>query len=212
MTVSDSLAGALQLAAALAFHLPGARLDLSGAGGTQCVVGPLTSPRSTLHPAEFREMIVAGRGSDLLESFLGGAVTKSPMLSLDSSIAGVQNLGGGLYRVASDDGISYAFATPLQAGQVDAVLSGLHSEILTDNHPSRASSQVVEDETIGVSLVQDDGLGVTLVVLSSSDSRESLLGKRLAQEAVSACLVAEMEHFGNSSFLREDADKRPSDS
>ena len=48
------MAGTLQIAAALVFHLPGARLELTSPSGHRCSIGPMTDPRCTLHPAEFR--------------------------------------------------------------------------------------------------------------------------------------------------------------
>ena len=56
-----------------------------------------------------------------------------------------------------------------------------------------------DDATIAVSLIQDDGLGVTLVVICAPDMEEPAVGACVAQQAVTACLVAEMEQLAAGS-------------
>ena len=46
-----------------------------------------------------------------------------------------------------------------------------------------------------VSLVRDDGLGVTLVVMSPFDVAKTAFVEAAARAAASACLVAEMEQL-----------------
>ena len=195
MTVSSSSrpVGTIQIAAALVFHLPGARLDVSTVQGIRCSVGPLTDPRCTLHPAEFREMIVTAGSGALLGSLLSLSITEEPSLSLEVPIDGVDHIGGGLYQVSGDASTSYAFATALTARRVDAVLSGLHDEFVSARPARPAASD--SDETVVVNLVQDDGLGVTLVVMCAPSPASGGLGISLARAAVSACLVAEMEQL-----------------
>ena len=198
MAVFARVAGTMEVAAALAFHLPGARLDLSGPNGTRCSVGPLTDPRCNLHPAEFREMIVATGSGELFGSTMGWALGDSPALSLTTVVPGVEHLGAGLYRVEGGETTSYAFATPLPARRVDTLLSGLHPDRFTVCHTdeSESSGDGAEwHDVIGVSLIQDDGLSVTLVVMCTVEGAEST-GASVARAAVSACLVAEMEHMG----------------
>ena len=129
MTFSARLSGTLEVAAALAFHLPGTRLDLSSPNGAQCSVGPLTDPRCSLHPAEFRELVMVAGAGGLLGSMLGYELEDNPQISL-AAAEGVEHLGGGLYQVTGRDSVSFAFATTLQASHVDAVLSdGYLSEL-----------------------------------------------------------------------------------
>ena len=98
MAFSARLSGTLEVAAALAFHLPGTRLDLSSPNGAQCSVGPLTDPRCSLHPAEFRELVMVAGAGGLLGSMLGYELEDNPQISL-AAAEGVEHLGGGLYQV-----------------------------------------------------------------------------------------------------------------
>ena len=186
-------AGALQIAAALVFHLPGARLELASASGLHCSIGPMTDPRCTLHPAEFRELVVAAGNFQLLGTMLGFAVNDEPTLTLTSCRDDMDHLGGGLYRVAGRETTSYAFTTSLPVRHVDTLMSSL------DSGPSGCSASVAGDHddgaTMCVSLVQDDGLGVTLVVMSPFDVAETVCVEAAARAAASACLVAEMEQL-----------------
>ena len=193
MTSSAPMAGALQIAAALVFHLPGARLELASANGHHCSIGPMTDPRCTLHPAEFRELVLAAGNCELLGTLLGFALVDEPTMTLTSSGIGMHHLGAGLYRVVGCEFTSYAFTTPLPAGQVDNLLSSL------DSGPSGGSADGSGDCDDGVmmcvSLVRDDGLGVTLVVMSPFDPANTAFVEAAARAAASACLVAEMEQL-----------------
>ena len=193
MTSYAPMAGALQIAAALVFHLPGARLELSGANGHRCSIGPMTDPRCTLHPAEFRELVLAAGNCELLGTMLGFALVDEPTMTLTSSGVDMNHLGAGLYRVVGCEFTSYAFTTPLPAGQVDNLLSSL------DSGPSGCSADASGDCDDGVvmcvSLVRDDGLGVTLVVMSPFDAARTAFVEAAARAASSACLVAEMEQL-----------------
>ena len=200
MTTISPTAGALQMAAALAFHLPGARLDLSGADGAKCSVGPLTDPRCMLHPAEFRDLVVtSGDVMDFVATVPGNPFGGDPSLSLTTDMAGVEHIGSGLYRIVGRDITTYAFVTPLPAGVVDAVMSQMKAEVPVEYEqcktaaPAQSGSTPRGDETIVVNLIHDEGLGVTMVVMCNSDSID-VLGEEIARGAVSACLVAEMEH------------------
>lgn len=198
MKSSARLSGTLKVAAALAFHLPGTRLDLSSPNGARCSVGPLTDPRCSLHPAEFRELVMAGGAGGLLGSMLGDELEDNPEIFL-AAAEGVEHLGGGLYRVTGRDSLSFAFATTLPACEVDSVLSNTYSSRYDLPHTGSASSRCEAETTIGVSLVQDDGLGVTLVVIGAPDMADPAVGARVAQHAVTACLVAEIERMVNGS-------------
>ena len=193
MTSYAPMAGALQIATALVFHLPGARLELTGANGHRCSIGPMTDPRCTLHPAEFRELVLAAGNCELLGTLLGFALVDEPTLTLTSSGVDMNHLGAGLYRVVGCEFTSYAFTTPLPAGQVDNLLSSL------DSGPSGCSADASGDCDDGVvmcvSLVRDDGLGVTLVVMSPFDAARTAFVEAAARAASSACLVAEMEQL-----------------
>ena len=188
------MAGTLQIAAALVFHLPGARLELTSPSGHRCSVGPMTDPRCTLHPAEFRELVLAAGDRRMLGSMLGFALTEEPTLTLTSSGIDMDHLGGGLYRVVGCETTSYAFTTSLPACHVDAVLAGLHPvrapECVTD-----APDAPHDDVALCASLVQDDGLGVTLVAISPFEITDLPRCEAVARASVSACLVAEMEQL-----------------
>ena len=194
MESSARLSGTLEVAAALAFHLPGARLDLSSPNGARCSVGPLTDPRCSLHPAEFRELVMVAGTGGLLGSMLGHELEDSPDISL-AATAGVEHLGGGLYQVTGRDSVSFAFATTLKACHVDTVLSNAYSSEIDVCHADGAVPRHGDDATIAVSLIQDDGLGVTLVVICAPEQAAPEVGIGVAQQAVSACLVAEMERM-----------------
>ena len=198
MAFSARLSGPLEVAAALAFHLPGTRLDLSSPNGAQCSVGPLTDPRCSLHPAEFRELVMVAGTGGLLGSMLGYELEDNPQISL-AAAEGVEHLGGGLYQVTGRDSVSFAFATTLQASHVDAVLSNACLSEVNAGRDGQAAPGREDDATIAVSLIQDDGLGVTLVVICAPDMAETAVGACVAQQAVTACLVAEMEQLAAGS-------------
>ncbi len=193
MTSSAPMAGALQIAAALVFHLPGARLELTSPSGHRCSIGPMTDPRCTLHPAEFRELVLAAGNVQLLGTLLGFALMDEPTMTLTSSGVDMDHLGGGLYRVVGFEFTSYAFTTPLPAGQVDNLLSSLDSGL--NGRGTDDSGDCDDGLTMCVSLVRDDGLGVTLVVMSPFDAARTACVEAVARAAASACLVAEMEQL-----------------
>lgn len=195
MTSTAPLAGSLQMAAALVFHLPGARLELTGPSGRRCSVGPMTDPRCTLHPAEFREMVLASGSGRLLGTLLGFALVDEPTMTLTSSGVDTDHLGGGLYRVVGREFTSFAFTTPLEARLVDSLLSTLPAVPAVASRGDRADEPCEDEVAMCVSLVRDDGLGVTLVVISPFDADEVERCEAVARATVSACLVAEMEHF-----------------
>ena len=194
MTSSVPTAGTLQIAAALVFHLPGARLELTSPSGHRCSIGPMTDPRCTLHPAEFRELVLAAGNRQMLGTLLGFALMDEPELTLTSSGMDMDHLGGGLYRVTGCETTSYAFTTSLAASQVDALLASLNSAPVAERGADAPKS---DDGGISlcVSLVRDDGLGVTLVVISPFATEDLPRCEAVAKAAVSACLVAEMEQL-----------------
>ena len=193
MTTLNHKDGSLQMAAALAFHLPGTRLEVSGDNGVQCLVGPLTDPRCMLHPAEFRDLIVTNtnEGNRLFEQG-GASFGASPTLSLTTSMDGVRHLGSGLYEISAEGVTSYAFATLLPAARVDDVISDMQTEIPLDYDLDLPQAALTGNEQIAVSLIYDEGLGVTLVVMCCINTDKDL-GEHIAHTAVSACVVAEME-------------------
>ena len=195
MTSTAPMAGALQIAAALVFHLPGARLELTSPSGRHCSVGPMTDPRCTLHPAEFRELVLAAGNSQLLGTLLGFALVDEPTMTLTSSGVDMEHLGAGLYRVVGCEFTSFAFTTPLEARQVDNLLAALHTAPSDERRADDSDGPCEDAVPLCVSLVRDDGLGVTLVVLSPFDADDILRCEAAARAAVSACLVTEMEHF-----------------
>lgn len=189
------MAGSLQIAAALVFHLPGARLELSSPSGHRCSIGPMTDPRCTLHPAEFRELVVAAGDFQLLGTLLGFALVDEPTLTLTSSGIDMGHLGGGLYRVVGSETTSYAFTTSLPASQVDDLLTSLNTTPATGCAADTPATPQEDGVALCVSLVRDDGLGVTLVVISPFDVRDLARCEAVARASVSACLVAEMEQL-----------------
>ena len=189
------IAGTLQIAAALVFHLPGARLELTSPSGHRCSIGPMTDPRCTLHPAEFRELVVAAGDFRLLGTLLGFALVDEPTLTLTSSGIDMGHLGGGLYRVVGSETTSFAFTTSLPASQVDALLAGLNAAPAADCAPDTPQAHHDGGVALCVSLVRDDGLGVTLVVISPFDIKDLTRCEAVARASVSACLVAEMEQL-----------------
>lgn len=202
MTTTTGSAGALEIAAALVFHLPGARLELSSPGGRRCSIGPITDPRCTLHPAEFRELVLAAGDDQTLGTLLGFAAVDPPGITLAPASVEVSHVGAGLYRVASPEATSYAFTTPLPADRIDDLLSNLHDEAA---HRCCSHVPAPYDGAVSmcVSLVRDEALGVTLVVISPADASEPTRCEAAAKAAVSACLVAEMEGLNSSSCLDE---------
>ena len=198
MTSSVPMAGALQIAAALVFHLPGARLELTSPSGHHCSIGPMTDPRCTLHPAEFRELVLAAGNSQLLGTLLGFALMDEPTMTLTSSGVDMGHLGGGLYRVVGCEFTSYAFTTPLPACQVDGLLSSLDTAPVTECVTDASEGPCDGGLALCVSLVRDDGLGVTLVVISPFDIKDLSRCEAVARAAVSMCLVAEMEQFSHA--------------
>ena len=188
-------AGTLQIAAALVFHLPGARLELSSPTGHRCSIGPMTDPRCTLHPAEFRELVVATGDFQLLGTLLGFALVDEPTLTLTSSGVDMDHLGGGLYRVAGCETTSYAFTTSLPAGEVDDVLASLDTVPALERAADGSGPSHEEGVALCASLVRDDGLGVTLVAISPLEIEDLPRCEAVARASVSACLVAEMEQL-----------------
>ena len=188
-------AGTLQIAAALVFHLPGARLELSSPSGHRCSIGPMTDPRCTLHPAEFRELVVAAGDFQLLGSLLGFALVDEPTLTLTSSGIDMGHLGGGLYRVVGSETTSFAFTTSLPASRVDDLLTSLNTAPAPGCAADTPGTADEDGVALCVSLVRDDGLGVTLVVISPFDIKDLARGEAVARASVSACLVAEMEQL-----------------
>ena len=193
MNSSVPMAGTLQMAAALVFHLPGARLDLTSTSGHRCSIGPMTDPRCTLHPAEFRELVLAAGNGQMLATLLGFSQMDEPTLTLTSSSIDMNHLGGGLYRVAGHETTSYAFTTSLSANRVDNVLTSLSAAEAAESGPDSPDACCDGGTALGVSLVRDDGLGVTLVVISPFDIGDLARCEATAIASVSACMVAEME-------------------
>lgn len=188
-------AGTLQIAAALVFHLPGARLELSSPSGHRCSIGPMTDPRCTLHPAEFRELVVAAGDFQLLGTLLGFALVDEPTLTLTSSGLDMGHLGGGLYRVVGSETTSFAFTTSLPASRVDDLLTSLNTAPVAGCAADTPGTSDEDGVALCVSLVRDDGLGVTLVVISPFDIKDLDRCEAVARASVSACLVAEMEQL-----------------
>lgn len=203
MTPTTDSAGALEIAAALAFHLPGARLELASPGGRRCSIGPITDPRCTLHPAEFRELVLAAGDHQTLGNLLGFAVGDQPSVTLVPASVEVSHVGAGLYRVSSPEVTSYAFTTPLSAELVDDLLSNLHEEAASRCCSHASGAPYDGAVSMCVSLVRDEALGVTLVVVSAADTSEPVRCEAAARAAVAACLVAEMEGLSSSSCLNE---------
>lgn len=189
------MAGTLQIAAALVFHLPGARLDLTSPSGDRCSIGPMTDPRCTLHPAEFRQLVLAAGNGPMLGTMLGFALTEEPKLTLTSSGVDMDHLGGGLYRVAGCETTSYAFTTSLPAGRVDDVLTSLNIAPAPEWATDGPDAPHDEGVALCASLVRDDGLGVTLVAISPLEIEDLPRCEAVARASVSACLVAEMEQL-----------------
>ena len=196
MTSPSPMAGALQIAAALVFHLPGARLELISPAGRHCLIGPMTDPRCTIHPAEFREMVLAAGSFQMLGTMLGVALPDDPTLVLTSSGDDVDHVGGGLYRITGAEITSYAFITPLPASRVDTLLSSLNSTSIGCCAEREGDHDA--DMTVWVNLVQDDGLGVTLVAMSSPGAAKTVGVEAVAVAAASKCLVEEMEELTTS--------------
>ena len=189
------MAGTLQIAAALVFHLPGARLELTSPSGHRCSIGPMTDPRCTLHPAEFRQLVLAAGNGPMLGRLLGFALPDEPTLTLTSSGMDMHHLGGGLYRVAGCETTSYAFTTSLPAGQVDNVLTSLDTAPVPECVSDVLDAPHDEGVALRANLVRDDGLGVTLVAISPLEEGDLLRCEAVARASVSACLVAEMEQL-----------------
>ena len=187
-------AGTLQIAAALVFHLPGARLDLTSPSGDRCSIGPMTDPRCTLHPAEFRQLVLAAGNGPMLGTMLGFALTEEPTLTLTSSGVDMDHLGGGLYRVAGCETTSYAFTTSLPADRVDDVLTSLNA-VPAERATDGPDASHEEGVAMCASLVRDDGLGVTLVAINPLEVADHPRCEAVARASVSACLVAEMEQL-----------------
>ena len=204
MPTTVPTAGPLQIAAALVFHLPGARLELISPSGHRCSIGPMTDPRCALHPAEFRQLVMAAKSGPMLGTMLGFALTDEPALTLTSSGVGMDHLGGGLYRVAGCETTSFAFTTSLPAPQVDSVLNSLSTAPAPEC--VRDLLDAVHQQGVGLcaNLVRDDGLGVTLVAISPLEIEDLPRCEAVARASVSACLVAEMEQWTH------DLDETPS--
>ncbi|MCY4175712.1 MAG: hypothetical protein OXD37_05205 [Acidimicrobiaceae bacterium] len=206
---SSFAAGTMQMAAALVFHLPGARLELSSPSGHRWSIGPMTDPRCTMHPAEFRHLVLAAPDSRMLVRMLGFQGGEPPRLTLTSSGVETSHLGAGLYRVAGCETTSFAFTTPLTTDQVDAVLSRLNTAssspccetvtVTPADAPCSGRRDVREgdwpDDSVALcaNLVRDESLGVTLVAISPMQAEDLPRCEEIAQAAVSACLVAEVE-------------------
>ncbi len=195
MTSSVPMAGTLQIAAALVFHLPGARLELTSPSGHRCSIGPMTDPRCTLHPAEFRELVLAAGNGQMLGTLLGFALMDEPTLTLTSSGIDMDHLGAGLYRVVGCETTSYAFTTSLPAPQVDGLLASLNTAAAAGCVTDAPEDPDDGGVALCVSLVRDDGLGVTLVVISPFDIKDLPRCEAVARASVSACLIAEMEQL-----------------
>ena len=195
MTSSAPRAGTLQIAAALVFHLPGARLELTSPSGHRCSIGPMTDPRCTLHPAEFRELVLAAGNCRMLGTLLGFALMDEPTLTLTSSGIDMDHLGAGLYRVVGCETTSYAFTTSLLASQVDDLLASLNTAPVAGGVMDASGDPHEGGVALCVSLVRDDGLGVMLVVISPFDIKDLPRCEAVAEASVSACLIAEMEQL-----------------
>ena len=210
MPSSVPMAGTLQIAAALVFHLPGARLELISPSGDRCSIGPMTDPRCTLHPAEFRQLVLAAGNGPTLGTMLGFTLTDEPTLTLTSSGVGMDHLGAGLYRVAGCETTSYAFTTSLPASQVDHVLASLNGVPAPERATAGPDAPHEEGMALCASLVRDDGLGVTLVAISPLKIEDLPRCEAVARASASACLVAEMEQLtrGPDETLRREAPSR----
>ena len=195
MTSTLPSAGTIQIAAALVFHLPGARLELTSPSGRRCSIGPMTDPRCTLHPAEFRELVLATGDGPMLATLLGFTLMDEPTLTLTSSGIDMDHLGAGLYRVVGCETTSYAFTTSLLASHVDGLMASLNAGPATAWADDPSEDPRDGGVALCVSLVRDDGLGVTLVVISPFDNRDLPRCEAVARASVSACLIAEMEQL-----------------
>ena len=92
--------------------------------------------------------------------------------------------------------VSFTFATTLEASCVEAVLSSSYpSEIIEYLRDGVPPSEGQDAPSVAISLIQDNGLGVTLVVVCAAEISESDFSAAVAQRAMSACLVAEMEQL-----------------
>jgi len=209
MQTSSFAADTLQMAAALVFHLPGARLELNSDSGHAWSIGPMTDPRCAMHPAEFRQLVLAAPDARMLTRMLGFQGGDPPTLTLTSSGVQTCHLGAGLYQVVGCETTSFAFTTPLTTDQVDTLLAKLNTapappccdvSAFEPNDKQQNESQDAKqfdwsDEAAALcaNLVRDDGLGVTLVVISPLETQDLQRCEEIARAAVSACLVAEVE-------------------
>ncbi len=221
MKTSALMAGTLQMAAALVFHLPGARLELSSPCGHGWSIGPMTDPRCTMHPAEFRQLVLAAPDPAMLARMLGFRGIDPPTLTLTSSGVETCHLGAGLYRVVGCETTSFAFTTPLSTDQVDTVLSRLNTAPAPPcgDVPRLAPTDTQQDTPEAIrrgdwpegavalcaNLVRDEGLGATLVAISPLAPEDLLRCEEIAQSAVSACLVEEVEMFTSDEIVTNSA-------
>lgn len=189
------VAGTLQIAAALVFHLPGARLELTSPDGHRCSIGPMTDPRCSLHPAEFRALVLAAGDGPMLTTMLGFGLTDETTMTLTSSGVDMEHVGGGLYRVGGCETTSYAFTTSLRTGEVDGVLTSFNTVGVPEADAEGPGALHSDGVALCASLVRDDGLGVTLVAISPLNLVDLPRCEAVARAAVAACLVAEMEQL-----------------
>ena len=107
----------------------------------------------------------------------------------------MDHLGAGLYRVVGCETTSYAFTTSLLASQVDDLLASLNTASAAGCVVDASGDPHEGGMALCVSLVRDDGLGVTLVVISPFDIKDLPRCEAVAKATVSACLIAEMEQL-----------------
>lgn len=149
----------LRLAAAIAYHLPGASVTLRTETAIR-IVAPLGLSESDLHPAEFRELVIAsGVTHDLRDLTNGLDLDDLAMLSIEivSGSSHLRDIGGGIYEVSRINGdVAHVFASTLHPDEVaEAMLSAQTAR---------------ESGPISAHLFYDDDLEVTLAFFAGEGS------------------------------------------
>lgn len=178
----------LRLAAALAYHLPAATLEMTTEHGEHRLIADVSDPLADLHPGELRDLVghalEVGHTHDLLTALdlpdparlSVRLLTAPPMLT---------DCGAGLYSVATASGRgTLLFATLLDPNAADSAIGGAGTAPTVDSPVPPLGAVLSYDEVLAVTVV-----GFGWHRHTATAEREPVA--EFARSALAACAVAE---------------------
>ena len=183
-----------RLAAAIAYHLPGAGILVHNDAGRDLLIAPTTVLQASMHPGELRDILGLGDAGKALGNLRAAlnldddALLEPEVITLSPVLA---DCGLGLYRIGGPSlGGAFTFATHLD---------GTATSIAIRDHA--AITEGTLDAIVRAGLGYDELLGVTMAVFEwDPGTSEALLtnaeyGIRAAQSACAVeALCGELEH------------------